>query len=141
VARGPYALRLDTGAAAARAGPLSWRETGTCDDEVPAAPEVWGDVVLARRDAPTSYHLSVVVDDALQGITHVVRGQDLFAATSIHRLLQAELHLPVPIYHHHRLVLDHQGRKLAKSTGATSLRSLRARGVGPNEIRRMVGLA
>jgi glutamyl-Q tRNA(Asp) synthetase len=140
MARGSYALRLDTAAAAARAGSLSWREAGSCEQEMRATPEVWGDVVLARKDAPTSYHLSVVVDDALQGITHVVRGQDLLAATSIHRLLQAELDLPVPIYHHHRLVLDQQGRKLAKSTGATSLRSLRARGAGPTDIRQMVGL-
>jgi glutamyl-Q tRNA(Asp) synthetase len=140
MARGSYALRLDTAAAAARAGPLSWRETGTCEQEMRATPEAWGDVVLARKETPTSYHLSVVVDDALQGITHVVRGQDLFAATGIHRLLQAELDLPAPTYHHHRLVLDQQGRKLAKSTGATSLRSLRAHGASPADIRHMVGL-
>src|SRR5262245_17188520 len=139
--RGPYALRLDTETAATRAGPLSWREIGIRTGDVRAHPEVWGDVVLARKDAPTSYHLSVVLDDALQGVTHVVRGEDLYAATSIHRLLQAALHLPSPIYHHHRLVLDQQGRKLAKSTGATSLRTLRARGASPADIRRMVGLA
>jgi glutamyl-Q tRNA(Asp) synthetase len=138
--KGPYALRLDTAAAAARIGPLSWTESGERAGNISATPEAWGDVVLGRKDTPTSYHLSVVVDDALQGVTHVVRGQDLFAATSIHRLLQELLGLPAPTYHHHRLVLDAEGRKLAKSTGATSLRSLRARGLVPSDIRRMVGL-
>lgn len=141
MARSPYALRLDAGAAMLRTGPLAWRETSVGDAEVDAQPEQWGDVVLARKDTPTSYHLSVVVDDALQGITHVVRGRDLFAATSIHRLLQALLDLPSPTYHHHRLVLDAHGRKLAKSTGATSLRRLREGGASPADIRRMVGLA
>lgn len=141
MARDPYALRLDSNAAAAGAGPLTWRETGACDGKVRATPEAWGDVVLARKDTPTSYHLSVVVDDALQGVTHVVRGQDLFAATSVHRLLQAVIGLPAPIYHHHRLVLDRAGRKLAKSTGATALRTLRGRGATPADIRRMVGLS
>ena len=89
---------------------------------------------------PTSYHLSVVVDDALQGVTHVVRGQDLFWSTSVHRLLQALLDLPAPIYHHHRLLLDADGRKLSKSTRATALRSLRDAGLQPADIRRMVGL-
>jgi glutamyl-Q tRNA(Asp) synthetase len=138
--REPYALRLDTDAAAARAGPLYWRETGLCDDNVRITPQAWGDVVLARKDTPTSYHLSVIVDDALQGITDVVRGHDLFAATSVHRLLQAVLGLPAPTYHHHRLVLDQDGRKLAKSTGATSIRSLRERGATPADIRKFVGL-
>jgi glutamyl-Q tRNA(Asp) synthetase len=141
MARSPYALRLDAGAAMLRTGPLAWRETSAGDAEVDAHPEQWGDVVLARKDTPTSYHLSVVVDDALQGITHVVRGRDLFAATSIHRLLQALLDLPSPTYHHHRLVLDAHGRKLAKSTGATSLRRLREGGASPADIRRMVALA
>lgn len=140
MARDPYALRLDSNAAAVRAGPLVWHETGVCDGEVRATPEAWGDVILARKDTPTSYHLSVVVDDALQGITHVVRGQDLFASTSVHRLLQAVIGLPAPIYHHHRLVLDRDGHKLAKSTGATALRTLRGRGASPADIRRMVGL-
>jgi glutamyl-Q tRNA(Asp) synthetase len=140
MARGPYALRLDTDSARFRVGALAWRETGPGDEQVDAHPEQWGDVVLARKDTPTSYHLSVVVDDALQGITHVVRGRDLFAATSIHRLLQGLLDLPSPVYHHHRLMLDAQGRKLAKSTGATSLRRLREGGAGPSDIRRMVGL-
>jgi glutamyl-Q tRNA(Asp) synthetase len=140
MARDPYTLRLDSNAAAVRAGPLVWHETGVCDGEVRATPEAWGDVILARKDTPTSYHLSVVVDDALQGITHVVRGQDLFASTSVHRLLQAVIGLPAPIYHHHRLVLDRDGHKLAKSTEATALRTLRGRGATPADIRRMVGL-
>jgi glutamyl-Q tRNA(Asp) synthetase len=140
-----YALRLDTAAAMQRVGPLSWSEDGRgpADETgtMPAAPEVWGDVVLARKDVPTSYHLSVVIDDAAQGVTHVVRGQDLFWATSMHRLLQALLGLPAPHYHHHDLVHDAHGQKLAKSTHATGLRELRAQGVTPAEIRRMVGLA
>jgi glutamyl-Q tRNA(Asp) synthetase len=136
----PYVLRLDSKAAAARAGALAWRETGKSESDVRAEPEAWGDVVLARRDTPTSYHLAVVVDDAIQGVTHVVRGQDLFAATSVHRLLQVLLDLPAPIYHHHRLVLDQDGRKLSKSTGATALRALRAAGATPADIRRMVGV-
>jgi glutamyl-Q tRNA(Asp) synthetase len=140
MARGPYALRLATDVAMLRTGPLAWRETGAGDVQIDARPVQWGDVVLARKDTPTSYHLAVVVDDALQGMTHVVRGRDLFAATGIHRLLQALLDLPVPTYHHHRLVLDAQGRKLAKSTGATSLRRLRESGAGAADIRRMVGL-
>ena len=107
-------------------------ETGT----VAADPAAWGDVVLARKDAPTSYHLAVVVDDAAQGVTDVVRGRDLFYATSVHRLLQALLGLPAPAYHHHRLILDADGRKLSKSTQATGLRELRAQGVTPAEIRR-----
>jgi glutamyl-Q tRNA(Asp) synthetase len=96
--------------------------------------------VLARKDMPTSYHLSVVVDDAVQAVTHVVRGQDLFWATSVHRLLQALLGLPAPAYHHHRLVLDQDGAKLAKSTRSTALRELRAGGATPADIRRMIAL-
>ena len=106
-----------------------------------AQPEAWGDVVLARKETPTSYHLSVVVDDALQGVTHIVRGQDLQAATSVHRVLQALLGLPAPVYHHHRLILGEDGRKLSKSTQATSLRELRRQGATPVDIRRMLGLA
>jgi glutamyl-Q tRNA(Asp) synthetase len=106
---------------------------------MPAAPAAWGDVVLARKETPTSYHLSVVVDDALQGATHVVRGQDLFLATAVHRLLQALLGLPAPVYHHHRVVLDEAGNKLSKSARATGLRELREQGVTPAEIRRMLG--
>jgi glutamyl-Q tRNA(Asp) synthetase len=140
----PYALRLDTAPASGRAGPLFWTETGTGPNKetgiIAATPEQWGDVVLGRKELPTSYHLSVVVDDAQQGVTHVVRGQDLFWSTSIHRLLQALLGLPVPFYHHHQLILDEQGRKLSKATRATALRELRAQGASPAEIRRMVGL-
>jgi len=140
----PYALRLDMARAAARAGPLAWRETGVPPGpprSIPAEPEAWGDVVLARKETPTSYHLSVVVDDALQGVTHVVRGLDLYRATGLHRLLQALVGLPEPLYGHHRLVTDAAGRKLAKSNGATSLRELRKSGVTPAGVRRMIGLA
>ena len=96
--------------------------------------------MLARKELPTSYHLSVVVDDALQGVTHVVRGSDLFWSTSVHRVLQVLLGLPAPTYHHHRLILDETGKKLSKSTRATALRELRAQGATPADIRRMVGL-
>ncbi len=139
-----YALRLDMTAARERVGPLSWVETGSGPNReegtVAAAPAAWGDVVLARKEVPTSYHLSVVIDDALQGVTHVVRGRDLFWSTSVHRLIQALLGLPAPVYHHHRLILDADGRKLSKSTKATGVRELRAQGATPAEIRRMVGL-
>jgi len=141
----PYALRLDMGAAIARAGALVWNETGAGPSgetgAVAADPAAWGDVILARKETPTSYHLAVVVDDAAQDITDVVRGQDLFQATSVHRLLQHLLGLPAPRYHHHRLILDTEGRKLAKSTRATGLRELRAQGRTPADIRRLVGLA
>jgi glutamyl-Q tRNA(Asp) synthetase len=140
----PYALRLDMARSLEIAGSLFFTEANESSDErevVQASPEMWGDVVLARKDTPTSYHLCVVVDDAAQGITHVVRGEDLCAATSVHRLLQALLGLPAPIYTHHRLILDETGKKLAKSTGATALRELRAGGAAPADIRRMVGLA
>ncbi len=140
----PYALRLDMAAALARAGALEWAETGEGPGgqtgAVAAAPAAWGDVVLARKETPTSYHLSVVVDDALQSVTQVVRGQDLFWSTSVHRLLQALLGLPAPTYHHHRLILGLDGRKLSKSTRATALRTLRQDGVTPAAIRKMVGL-
>jgi glutamyl-Q tRNA(Asp) synthetase len=139
----PYALRLAMDAAVARAGILTWTETGTGPKgetgRITAAPQMWGDVVLARKEAPTSYHLAVAIDDALTGVTDVVRGQDLFWSTSIHRLLQALLGLPEPAYYHHRLILDAGGRKLSKSTLATSLRDLRAGGATPQDIRRIVG--
>jgi glutamyl-Q tRNA(Asp) synthetase len=138
----PYALRLDMNAALARTGPLQWNEDGKSIDADPAAsPQLWGDVVLARKETPTSYHLSVVVDDAAQGVTDIVRGHDLYHSTSVHRLLQALLGLPAPRYKHHRLILDDRGRKLSKSTQATGLRELRAQGKTPVDIRRMVGLA
>ena len=138
----PYALRLDMAAAIARTGALSWGETGAESEagSVAAAPQMWGDVVLARKETPTSYHLAVVVDDARQGVTHVVRGQDLFWSTSVHRVLQALLDLPAPSYHHHRLILDAEGKKLSKSTRATALRALRESGATAADIRRMVGL-
>jgi len=140
-----YALRLDM-AAALRAAkpPLTFTETGAGPEGqtgaiAPDSAE-WGDVIIARKGLPTSYHLSVVVDDALQGITDVVRGRDLFRSTSLHRLLQSLLDLPAPVYHHHRLVLDPEGGKLAKSTGATGLRELRAAGATPADIFAMIGL-
>jgi glutamyl-Q tRNA(Asp) synthetase len=137
----PYALRLDMAAAIARAGALTWSESGDgASGTITAVPQEWGDVVLGRKDVPTSYHLAVVVDDARQGVTHVVRGQDLFRATSVHRLLQELLGLGAPHYHHHRLVLDADGQKLSKSTRATALRSLRESGASPADIRRMIGL-
>ena len=136
----PFALRLDMEKAMAHAGALTWRESGAGPEQetgsIAAMPRAWGDVILARKETPTSYHLSVVVDDALQGITHVVRGQDLFWSTSVHRLLQSLLGLPAPAYHHHRLILDEAGRKLSKSTRATGLRQLRDAGATPADIRR-----
>jgi glutamyl-Q tRNA(Asp) synthetase len=139
-----YALRLDMAAACRRAGDLGWLEAGEGPEGetglVAARPEAWGDVILARKETPTSYHLSVVIDDARQGVTEVVRGRDLFWSTSVHRLLQALLGLPRPAYRHHGLILDREGRKLSKSTAATGLRELRAAGVTPAEIRRRVGL-
>ena len=141
----PFALRLDLNAALARlAAPLTWHDDGSGPagetGRIAARPEAWGDVVLARKETPTSYHLSVVVDDALQGITHVVRGEDLFWSTSVHRLLQKLLGLPTPRYRHHRLIRDAAGRKLAKSTHSTALRELRAAGVTPAEVRARLGL-
>jgi len=140
----PYALRLDMAAAVKRAGALIWNDSGQGPagetGSIAADPAVWGDVILARKETPTSYHLAVVVDDAAQGVTEVVRGQDLFHATAVHRLLQALLGLPAPRYHHHRLILDADGRKLSKSTAATGLRELRAAGAGPADIRRLAGL-
>lgn len=140
----PFVLRLDMAAArAAAGGPVSWQEAeGTPEGPlrtVPADPARWGDVVLARKDVPTSYHLSVVVDDAVQGITEVIRGMDLFHATSVHVLLQRLLGLPTPAYHHHRLILDASGHKLSKSNSAVSLAALRAVGMTPADIRRQLG--
>jgi glutamyl-Q tRNA(Asp) synthetase len=141
----PYALRLDMAAACARTGDLGWIEYGEGPGGetgvVAARPQAWGDVILARKETPTSYHLSVTLDDALQGVTEVVRGHDLFWSTSVHRLLQALLGLPEPAYRHHRLILDAAGRKLSKSTKATGLRDLRAGGAAPADIRRLVGLS
>jgi glutamyl-Q tRNA(Asp) synthetase len=140
----PYALRLDMAEACRRVGDLHWREQGMGPQgetgTIAASPLAWGDVILARKETPTSYHLSVVVDDALQSVTHVVRGQDLFWATSVHRLLQRLLDLPEPLYRHHPLLRDAEGRKLSKSSSATGLRELRAAGISAQDIRRKVGL-
>jgi len=139
----PFAVRLDVelaadAAEAAHGGPLTWhdraRGTQACD------PRAQGDVVLARKDIATSYHLSVVVDDAAQGVTLVTRGEDLFEATHVHRLLQALLDLPVPDYHHHRLITDEHGQRLAKRSDALSIRALREAGHCPAQVIAMVGL-
>ncbi|MEP9399288.1 tRNA glutamyl-Q(34) synthetase GluQRS [Mesorhizobium sp. KR2-14] len=140
-----FAWRLDTQAALARLeAPLFWNEfsdeTLLDTRAIEARPQDWGDVVIARREIPTSYHLSVVADDALQGVTHVVRGRDLYAATGMQRLLQSLLGLPAPGYFHHRLILGADGRKLSKSENASGLAELRRAGVSPAEVRRMVGL-
>ncbi|MSP66649.1 MAG: tRNA glutamyl-Q(34) synthetase GluQRS [Alphaproteobacteria bacterium] len=130
-----FALRLDVAAAAAQTGPLTWsdrrRGVQVC------RPEAQGDVVLARKDTPTSYHLAVVVDDALQGVTLVTRAEDLLAATHVHRLLQALLGLPVPEWEHHPLLLAADGRRLAKRDQATTLASLRAVGHTAAAVRAM----
>lgn len=126
-----YALRLDVGRALARTGPLAWCEDGR---RIPADPGALGDVVLARKDVPTSYHLAVTVDDALQGVTLVTRGVDLFPATHIHRLLQALLGLPTPAYRHHPLLTDAAGRRLAKRDRALTVRAMRDAGMSPAEI-------
>ncbi len=138
----PYALRLDVEKAAAAAGPLGWREHGRGLDgaEVKADPGSLGDVVLARKDVPTSYHLAVALDDADQGVTLVTRGEDLAPATHMHRLLQALLDLPVPHWHHHGLVGVPDGRRLAKRSDSLSIRALRESGRTPGEIRALAGL-
>jgi glutamyl-Q tRNA(Asp) synthetase len=140
----PYALRLDMASALAGLPPLAWKEE---DDSrpglsitVPADPAAWGDVILARKEVPASYHLAVVVDDAFQNVTDVVRGKDLRAATSVHRLLQALLGLPEPTYTHHRLILDESGRKLSKSRGSETIRARRAVGESPAELVADLGL-
>jgi glutamyl-Q tRNA(Asp) synthetase len=144
----PFALRLDMRAALARTRPLGFREApieSPADIAAPlwaerrCAPEAWGDVVLGRKEVPASYHLAVVIDDAAQGVTHVVRGTDLLAATDIHRVLQTLFGLPAPLYRHHTLVRGPDGRKLSKSEAATALRTLRADGVSAADIRRRLG--
>ena len=142
----PYALRLDCSKAMASIGsqPLAFEEKGAGPNGETgrqiARPELIGDIVLARKDLPASYHIAVVTDDALQGITLVTRGHDLFAATHIQRLLQALLGLPFPEYAHHHLILDPQGRKFSKRDGAVTLRNLRLSGATPSDIHNMVGL-
>lgn len=133
-----YALRLDVAKAAAMTGPLAWTDRGA--GAIAADPASLGDVVLARKETPTSYHLAVTLDDHLQGVTLVTRGRDLFHATHVHRLLQGLLGLDVPTWHHHELVRGPEGQRLAKSAGAPSLRALRNQGVTPAEIRQRLGL-
>lgn len=138
LARGDaYALRLDVGKALGRTGPLAWEDE--IAGRVEADPAAQGDVVLARKDTPTSYHLAVTVDDALQGVTLVTRGHDLFRATDIHRLLQALLGLPVPRWRHHALLTDSEGRRYAKRNRAQTLASLRQGGKTPADVRRLIG--
>lgn len=128
----------------ARWDEMGFEETGCSPDGetgfVMARPELLGDQVLARKDIATSYHLAVTHDDAAQGITHITRGQDLFHATHMHVLIQTLMGWPVPIYHHHGLVMDESGKRLAKRDGATSLRELRAAGKTPNDVRAMAAL-
>lgn len=137
-------LRLDMAKAVLGTGKVVFEETGQSRARHTYRPDAiignTGDVVLARRDMGTSYHLSVVVDDAAQGITHVVRGQDLFEATKIHVLLQQILGLPTPVYHHHRLIRDDNGKRLAKRDDARAIRTYRDDGASAQDIRRMVGL-
>jgi len=138
IARGlPYALRLNAAAAARIAGPLSWQEEGR--GAIAVEPGKLGDAVLARKEVATSYHLAVTVDDALQGVTLVTRGEDLFHATHVHRLLQALLGLAAPVYRHHILLTDADGRRLAKRDARLTLRALRAAGRTPAEVRTMAG--
>ena len=133
-----FALRLDMARARARAGgPLAWHDRGRGRRE--ARPERLGDVVLARKDSPTSYHLAVVVDDHLQGVDLVTRGEDLLDATDVHRLLQALLDLDLPEYHHHGLIVDEDGRRLAKRHASRTLRHLREAGESPATVRRLAG--
>lgn len=137
----PFALRLDVQRALSLAhdiaGKLTWRDLD--QGEIKATPEIFGDVILARKDTPTSYHLAVTVDDHIQGVTLVTRGEDLFPATHIHRLLQALLGLDVPVWRHHGLLVNAEGKRLAKRDQAETLRSLRQSGHSPAQVRRMAG--
>ena len=130
----PHAWRLDLAAATARTGPLTWQDAEAGPQH--ARPERHGDIVLGRKDAPGSYHLAVTIDDAEQGITLITRSRDLFAATHIHRLLQALLNLPTPAYHHHPVLVGPDGARLAKRAGSPTLAALRARGVNPARLAR-----
>lgn len=133
----PHSWRLDMHQAL-RAAPGPHRyERFTTGETITTDPTRWGDVILARKEIPTSYHLSVVVDDALQGVTHIVRGQDLEAATDLHVLLQALLRLPTPLYHHHGLLREAAGEKLSKSKGSETLADLRGRGLTAMQVRTM----
>ena len=145
----PHALRLDLARAMSVTGPARFHESGTppvgtggdVTVSAKALAATLGDVVVARKDVPTSYHLSVVVDDALQGVTLVTRGQDLFFATPVQRVLQDLLELPVPRYHHHRLIRDEGGERLAKRRGGETLAGLRARGLAAAELRTRLGFS
>jgi glutamyl-Q tRNA(Asp) synthetase len=145
-AAGPTdAIRLDLARALALTGPVGFAETGPLHPGRHTAnparmAETLGDVILARRDIGTSYHLAVVVDDAAQGITEVVRGVDLFEATPLHRVLQTLLELPAPDYHHHRLIRDETGKRLAKRDDARAIRRYREDGATPEQVAAMVGL-
>jgi len=135
----PVNIRLKMDEAIKLAGDnLSFQEMGAGpkgeNGEVQCTPQAWGDIVIARKDTPTSYHLSVVVDDALQGISEVTRGEDVFYATSIHRLLQTLLELPQPLYNHHRLICDEDGRRLSKSAADKSIKALRQEGLSLNDL-------
>ena len=139
----PAAWRLDMARALTTLRqPIDWRDYGGGSEPrlIAAQPALWGDVILSRKDIPASYHIAVVVDDALQGVTDVVRGEDLFMATGLHRLLQILLDLPAPDYHHHELLRDAAGRKLSKSLRAKSLRTLRQEGQTPSQIKAQLGL-
>ncbi|MBL6853307.1 MAG: tRNA glutamyl-Q(34) synthetase GluQRS [Alphaproteobacteria bacterium] len=133
-----HTLRLDSAKASAQAGAMTFRDLKA--GVVAVEPTLLGDIVLARKDMPAAYHLAVVVDDAHQGVTLLTRGEDLFAATHVQRLLQALLGLPEPEYAHHRLILDASGKKFSKRDHAVTLRSLRESGVTPSEIRARLGL-
>jgi glutamyl-Q tRNA(Asp) synthetase len=132
-----FALRLDVGRAVRRTGALTWHDEQ--EGVVRADPASHGDVVLARKEIPASYHLAVTVDDALQGVDLVTRGEDLFTATHVHRLLQALLDLPTPRYYHHKLLTDADGRRFAKRDRAVTIAALRASGHSPGEVRAMAG--
>lgn len=134
----PYALRLDMAHATAEAGPLTLVESGTT---FAATPEIFGDVVLGRKETPASYHLAVTLDDALQGVTLVTRGDDLKPAAHLHRLLQALLGLPAPEWRHHKLLTDDAGKRLAKRDNAPPLRDLRAAGLTASDLRARLGFA
>ena len=139
----PHAWRLDMERAVASVPPLYFREHGHFREQgraIRCHPEDFGDVVLARSDAPASYHLCVTHDDAIQGVILVTRGEDLLPATSIHRLLQALMGWPVPDYEHHSLLLDATGRRLAKRDGAATLREMRAAGLNPRDAWRAAGI-
>ena len=132
----PFSWRLDCRAAARITGPLLWRDM-RFGDQV-CRPEELGDVILGRKDCAASYHIAVVVDDAAQGVTHVSRGEDLFPVTGIHRTLQALLGLPVPQWYHHRLVKDASGKRLAKRDRSLSLQEMRAAGMRPEDVFRLM---